>query len=67
MTTGLQTFVRQNGPGTLLAGNHFFDDVTIIASGRQSYVATLIYLDDTGAPIGNPVTLKAKSECIVVG
>jgi Bacterial Ig-like domain len=65
--TGLETSIQQVGPRPQPAGYHFIDNVTIYASGRQTYDQKLIYLDDTGAPIGNPVTLKATSECIVVG
>jgi hypothetical protein len=59
--------IWSSGPFTVPAGDDFTDEVMLIPSGRQTMRATLTYLDDTGATIGNPVTLIANTECIVVG
>ena len=62
-------FLAQNGPFTVLEGNHFFDPVTFVPEGGISrrYEATLTFKDGAGATIGNPVALTATTSCIVVG
>ena len=68
---GAKSFIVNNGPFTVLDGNHFFDPVTFTAGSTPAernskfYTATLTYKDDTGATIGNPVSLTANPKCLV--
>jgi hypothetical protein len=69
-STGSQTFLANNGPFTVLAGNFFRDEVTFIPTGGppqpRTYSATLTYKDATGATLGNQVSLTATTSCLVV-
>jgi hypothetical protein len=71
---GSMIFIQNNGPFTVQAGNHFFDEVTFTAGDTPTernsdkvYRATLTYKDGAGATIGNPVTLTAKARCLNFG
>jgi hypothetical protein len=70
-STGSQRFLANNGPFTVLAGNFFQDQVTFSPTGGppqpRTYSATLTYKDGTGATIGSPVTLSARTTCLVFG
>lgn len=56
-----------------LPGGYYFQDTVTFKAGQdpgdrsRSYFATLTYKDDTGATIGNPVTLTARAACLSVG
>jgi hypothetical protein len=70
-STGSQTFIANNGPFTVQAGNFFQDEVAFgagptAADRLRDYSATLTYKDGTGATIGNAVTLTAKPRCLNV-
>jgi hypothetical protein len=69
-STGSKQFLTNNGPFTVLAGNFFQDQVTFVPTGGspqpRTYSATLTYKDGTGATIGSPVTLSARTVCLVV-
>ena len=66
--SGAKSYLAANEPFTVLAGNHFFDEIIFVpAGGSRTYSATLTYKDNNGATIGNPVTLAATTQCIVVG
>jgi hypothetical protein len=71
---GSMIFIQNNGPFTVQAGNHFFDEVTFTAgetaterNSDKVYRATLTYKDGAGATIGNPVTLTATARCLNFG
>jgi hypothetical protein len=71
---GSMIFIQNNGPFTVLAGNHFFDEVTFTPGSTPEernfdkvYRATLTNKDGAGATIGNPVTLTATARCLNVG
>lgn len=68
---GATDYLAANGPFTVQAGNHFFDQVTFVSDGtvegrNRTYSATLIYKDETGATIGKPVALTATTTCLTV-
>ena len=71
---GAKRFIVNNGPFTVLAGNHFVDEVTFSAgptpaerNSDKVYMATLTYKDGTGATIGDPVNLTATARCLNFG
>src|SRR5215217_8179892 len=71
---GAKSFILSNGPFTVLAGNFFQDQVTFRAGpnpedrvSSKTHRATLTYKDDTGATIGNPVSLTATAACLNFG
>ena len=71
---GAKRLILSNGPFTVQARNHFFDEVTFTAgdtaterNSEKVYSATLTYKDGTGATIGNPVTLTATARCLNFG
>lgn len=68
-SSGSQSYLANNGPFAVLAGNYFQDQVTFrpgsTASDRnRDYRATLTYKDGTGATIGTPVSLTASVHCL---
>ena len=69
-SSGSQSYLANNGPFTVLAGNYFKDQVTFRPGStptdlHRDYAATLTYKDDTGATIGSPVDLTASVRCPV--
>ena len=69
-SSGSQSYLANNGPFTVLAGNYFRDQVTFRPGSsptdlHRSYSATLTYKDGSGATIGNPVSLTANVACLV--
>jgi Bacterial Ig-like domain len=71
---GAKSYIVNNGPFTVLEGNHFFDEVTFSAgptpterNSDKVYRATLTYKDGTGATLGDPVNLTATTRCLNLG
>lgn len=69
-SSGSQSYLANNGPFTVLAGNYFQDQVTFRPGStptdrNRDYKATLTYKDGTGATIGSQVNLTASVRCLV--
>ena len=70
-SSGSQSYLANNGPFTVLAGNYFRDQVTFRRGSTpndhtRDYEATLTYKDGAGATIGSTVSLTAKVRCLVL-
>jgi hypothetical protein len=67
---GASSYIANNGPFTVLAGNHFFDQVTFRPGStptdkNRDDEATLTHKDSTGATIGDSGRLTATASCLV--
>jgi hypothetical protein len=70
-SSGSQSYLANNGPFTVLAGNYFQDQVTFRPGStptdrNRDYEATLTYKDGAGATIGSTVRLTASVRCVVL-
>jgi hypothetical protein len=68
-SSGSQSYLANNGPFTVLAGNYFRDQVTFRPGStpedrNRNYSATLTYKDGAGATLGTPVSLTASVGCL---
>lgn len=68
-SSGSQSYLANNGPFTVLAGNYFQDQVTFRPGStpedrNRDYSATLTYKDGAGATIGSQVSLMARVRCL---
>jgi hypothetical protein len=69
-----RSYILTRGPFAVLSGNYVIDAVTFsllpngpVTDRQRSFQATLTYKDGTGATIGNPVELRATTNCVTFG